>query len=65
MSQLNFPDNPVDGQLYPNPCPAGVTQYRWDSGTAIWRIVGVATGVTPGEYGDIVTFGQFTVEVAV
>ncbi len=64
MSQLNFPDNPVDGQLYPNPCPPGVTQYRWDSGTAIWRIVGVATGVTPGEYGNEITVGQFTVDVA-
>lgn len=64
MAQLNFPDNPIDGQLYPNPCPAGVTQYRWDVSTGIWRIVGVATGVNPGQYGNEVTVGQFTVDVA-
>lgn len=63
MSQLNFPDNPIDGQLYPNPCPLGVTQYRWDSTTLMWRIVGVATGVNPGSYGDDITVGRFTVDV--
>jgi hypothetical protein len=63
MSQLNFPDNPLNGQLYPNPCPTGVTQYRWDSSTGIWRIVGVATGVVPGTYGDSVNVGQFSVDV--
>jgi hypothetical protein len=64
MAQLNFPDNPIDGQLYPNPCPAGVTQYKWDVASGIWRIVGVATGVTPGTFGDNITVGQFTVDVA-
>jgi hypothetical protein len=63
MSLLNFPDNPLNGQLYPNPCPAGVTQYQWDSSTGMWRIVGVATGVTPGTYGNEITVGQFTVDV--
>jgi hypothetical protein len=63
MSQLNFPDNPLNGQLYPNPCPTGVTQYRWDSSTGIWRIVGVATGVVPGTYGDSINVGQFSVDV--
>lgn len=63
MAQLNFPDNPIDGQLYPNPCPQGVIQYRWDVSTGIWRIVGVATGVNSGTYGDSVTVGQFTVDV--
>jgi hypothetical protein len=63
MALLNFPDNPLDGQLYPNPCPTGTTQYRWDSSVGIWRIVGVATGVTPGTYGNDITVGQFTVDV--
>lgn len=62
MAQLNFPDNPIDGQLYPNPCPAGVTQYRWDVSTGMWRIVGVATGVEPGTYGNELFVGQFTVD---
>ena len=63
MALLNFPDNPLDGQLYPNPCPTGSTQYRWDSSVGIWRIVGVATGVNPGTYGNAVTVGQFGVDV--
>jgi hypothetical protein len=63
MALLNFPDNPLDGQLYPNPCPTGTTQYRWDSAVGIWRIVGVATGVTPGTYGDNITVGQFGLDV--
>ena len=63
MAQLNFPDNPVNGQLYPNPCPPGVTQYRWDIGVGIWRIVGVATEVAPGTYGNDAIVGQFTVDV--
>ena len=64
MAQLNFPENPLNGQLYPNPCPASVTQYSWDSSTGMWRIVGVATGVTPGLYGNDLTVGQFTVDVS-
>jgi hypothetical protein len=63
MALLNFPDNPLDGQLYPNPCPTGSTQYRWDTAVGIWRIVGVATGVNPGTYGNAVTVGQFGVDV--
>ena len=64
MAQLNFPENPLNGQLYPDPCPQGVTQYSWDSSTGMWRIVGVATGVIPGRYGDDITVGQFTVDVS-
>jgi hypothetical protein len=64
MALLNFPDNPLNGQLYPDPCPVGVTQYQWDSSSGIWRIVGVATGVTPGLYGNQLTVGQFNVDVA-
>jgi hypothetical protein len=64
MAKLNFPDNPLDGQLFPNPCPEGVTQYRWDVSTGIWRIVGVATGVNPGQYGDELNVGQFTVDAS-
>ena len=61
MALLNFPDNPIPNQLYPYPCPAGVTQYRWDIDTRIWRIVGVATGVTEGTYGNEVTIAGITV----
>ena len=63
MAILNFPDNPADGQLYPVPCPAGTTQYRWEQSTGIWRIVGVATGVTAGTYGDAVTVPRIAVDV--
>ena len=64
MALLNFPENPVNGQLFPNPCPTGVTQYRWEQSTGIWRIVGVASGVTPGTYGGLTFVGKFTVDVA-
>ena len=64
MAQLNFPENPLNGQLYPSPCPQGVTQYSWDNSTGMWRIVGVATGVIPGQYGNDLTVGQFTVDVS-
>ena len=64
MALLNFPENPANGQVYPDPCPPGVTQYRWDSTASIWRIVGVATGVTPGTYGSPTIVGKFTVDAA-
>jgi hypothetical protein len=63
MALLNFPDNPLDGQLFPNPCPKGVTQYKWESSTGVWRIVGVATGVLPGRYGNEVTVAGYEVDV--
>ena len=39
MAALNFPSNPVDGQLYPDPAQPGVTQYVWVSSKGTWLTV--------------------------
>jgi hypothetical protein len=51
MSVYTFPSNPVNGQLYPNSPAQGQNQYQWDAATNTWKLLGVATGVTPGVYG--------------
>lgn len=35
----NFPANPVDGQLYPDPVPPGVTQYVWSDRKGTWLTI--------------------------
>jgi hypothetical protein len=39
MAALNFPANPVDGQLYPDPAIPGVTQYVYNSTKGTWLTV--------------------------
>jgi hypothetical protein len=36
---LDFPPNPVDGQLYPNPPIPGAQQYQWSSTKGTWLTV--------------------------
>lgn len=36
---LNFPANPVDGQLYPDPAVPGATQYIYNSAKGTWLTV--------------------------
>jgi hypothetical protein len=36
---LNFPNNPDDGDLYPNPAPPGVVQYTWSEAKGTWLAV--------------------------
>jgi hypothetical protein len=43
MAALNFPNNPEDGQLYPDPAEPGVTQYVWNATKGTW--LAVAKGV--------------------
>lgn len=50
MALLVFPANPVNGQLYPTNPVAGQYQYQWSSADQTWRLLGAATGVTPGTY---------------
>jgi len=53
---LNFPNNPTDGQLYPDPAIEGSTQYVWNATKGTWltvfkgveRVVGVAPVVSGG-----------------
>lgn len=62
MPLLTFPPTPTHGQLYPSSPLPGQSQYQWDSAEQTWRLLGVATGVVAGTYGDALNVGQFTVD---
>jgi hypothetical protein len=62
MATISFPSSPVNGEKYPTSPTAGVQQYQWSSSTLTWTLLGTATGVTPGIYGDTNNVGQFTVD---
>lgn len=61
MTVYSFPPNPTNGQLYPASPTAGQNQYQWDAATNTWKLLGVATGVTPGIYGNSVEIPTFEV----
>lgn len=50
---LNFPANPVDGQVYPDPAPSGGTQYVYNASKGTWltvfRGVDRVSGIAPIE----------------
>ena len=61
MALLTFPPNPNNGDKYPlNPLP-GQNQYEWSAADNTWRLLGAATGVIPGCYGDGLTIPAFCV----
>jgi hypothetical protein len=62
MALLSFPVSPASGDLYPTVPVVGQYQYQWSSADATWRLLGPATAVTPGTYGDSTNVGQFTVD---
>jgi len=62
VALLTFPSNPVNGDVYPSSPVAGQNQYKWSAADQTWRLLGTATGVVPGTYGDFRTVGQFTVD---
>ena len=62
MALLSFPTSPTNGQLYPTSPISGQNQYEWDSANQTWRLLGTATAVIPGTYGDATNVGQFTVD---
>ena len=63
MSVLVFPPAPVNGQLFPSTPVAGQAQYQYEAITQTWRLLGYATGVFPGVYGDATHIPQITVDV--
>ena len=52
MALLSFPSPATNGQLYPTSPLPGQNQYEYESATQTWRLLGAATGVTAGCYGD-------------
>ncbi len=62
MTLLIFPPGPNNGDIYPvTPLP-GQSQYQWESATQTWRLLGPATTVVPGTYGDATNVARFTVD---
>ena len=62
MALLNFPPNPANGELYPSTPLVGQSQYEWEALTQTWRLLGPATSVIPGCYGDGLTVPTFCVD---
>jgi hypothetical protein len=50
VALLIFPPNPTNGQLFPISPAVDQSQYKWSSADLTWRLLGTASGVTPGVY---------------
>jgi len=61
VALLSFPPSPSPGELYPNVPLPGQNQYEWSAAESTWRLLGPATGVVPGCYGDGFTIPTFCV----
>lgn len=64
MASLNFPVNPVNGQIYPPNPTVGQKVYRWDSAYTTWILLGVASGAAAGTYGSPTSIPRITLDVA-
>ncbi len=62
MALLSFPSPATNGQLYPTSPLPGQNQYQYENATQTWRLLGAATGVAPGCYGDSLTVPAFCVD---
>lgn len=62
MALLNFPPNPIDGQLYPDPSVPGVNVYRYSSAARTWLLLGRAGYAQAGVYGDNVTCVEIEID---
>jgi len=62
MALIAFPPNPVNGQVFPVSPPLGTNIYQWESATATWRLIGTASGVVAGCYGDATNIATFCVD---
>lgn len=64
MTVYLFPLDPINGQLFPVNPAQGQNQYQWDSATNTWKLLGIATGVTPGVFGSADEIPSFQVNAA-
>ena len=62
MALLTFPPSPINGQLFPATPLPGQSQYEWLASAGTWALLGPATTVVSGTYGDSSNVGQFTVD---
>lgn len=62
MAILTFPTTPTNGQLYPLAPVAGQNQYQWEAASNTWRLLGTATGVAAGVYGNSDNIPQITID---
>ena len=62
MPLLTFPFPASSGQLYPATPLPGQNQYQYDGPNQTWVLLGKATGVVPGFYGDATNIPQITVD---
>jgi hypothetical protein len=51
----NFPDQPFDGQLYPNPPIPGTFQYKWIQNKGVWVLVSGAVTQVLGNAPIVIT----------
>lgn len=62
MALLTFPATPNNGDIYPVSPPAGTNVYMWSSADQTWILLGKASGVAAGTYGDAITVPQITID---
>jgi len=62
VALLTFPSSPINGQLFPVAPLPDQYQYKWSSADITWRLLGAATTVVPGCYGDGANVATFCVD---
>lgn len=62
MALLTFPATPNNGDIYPVSPPANTNVYSWSSADQTWILLGKASGVAAGTYGDAITVPQITID---
>jgi hypothetical protein len=55
FTPYNFPDQPFDGQLYPNPAIPGTFQYKWVANKGVWVLISGAVLQVLGNEPIVVT----------
>jgi hypothetical protein len=62
VALLTFPAAPSNGEIYPATPSPGQYQYEWSAAESTWRLLGAASGVSPGVYGSSLLVPQITVD---